>query len=105
VGKTQRIEIAPGSLARQAYGNREVREQFFCNYGLNPAFRAAIDKGNLKVSGVDSEGEARIVEISDHPFYLATLFLPQAASKPETPHPLIASYLRAAVALKAGKTT
>jgi CTP synthase (UTP-ammonia lyase) len=105
VGKTQKIEIAPDSLASQAYGGKEVLEQFFCNYGLNPAFRAEIDQGDLVVSGVDSEGEVRIVEIPAHPFYLATLFLPQVASKPDSPHPLIAAYLQAAVAVKAGKTT
>lgn len=97
VGKTQKIAITPGSIAHRAYGGKEVMEQFFCNYGLNPAFRDQINKSNPNVIGVDSEGEVRVVELSDHPFYVATLFLPQVASSPGTPHPLIVSYLEAAV--------
>ena len=54
--------------------------------------------GRLKITGVDVEGEARIVELSDHTFYVATLFLPQVSSKPDRPHPLIVAYLRAAIA-------
>jgi CTP synthase (UTP-ammonia lyase) len=77
---------------------REVTEQFHCNYGLNPQFREKVGTGKLKITGVDVEGEARIVELSDHPFYVATLFLPQVSSKPDRPHPLIVAYLRAALA-------
>jgi CTP synthase (UTP-ammonia lyase) len=40
------------------------------------------------------------MELSDHPFYVATLFLPQVASNPETPPPLIVSYLKAAIAFQ-----
>jgi CTP synthase (UTP-ammonia lyase) len=97
VGKTQKIAITPDSIAHRAYKGKEVMEQFFCNYGLNPAFRDQINKSKLNVTGVDSEGEARVVELSDHPFSVATLFLPQVASSPGTPHPLIVSYLEAAV--------
>ena len=75
-------------------------EQFFCNYGLNPVFRNEVNKGKLNITGVDPEGEVRIVELSDHPFYVATLFLPQVASKPESLHPLILAYLKAAEAFQ-----
>jgi CTP synthase (UTP-ammonia lyase) len=98
VGKTQVIKITPGSCAYQAYGLREVTEQFHCNYGLNPQFREKVGRGELKITGVDVEGEARIVELSDHAFYVATLFLPQVSSRPDRPHPLIVAYLRAALA-------
>jgi CTP synthase (UTP-ammonia lyase) len=94
-GKTQEIKIARESIAHRAYGEQKVTEQFFCNYGLNPVFRDEVNNGKLNITGVDPEGEVRIVELSDHPFYLATLFLPQVASKPEMPHPLIRAYLKA----------
>ncbi len=99
-GKTQRITITPESLAGRAYGKQEVLEQFFCNYGLNPRFRKEIGKGKLSVTGVDHDGEVRIVESSDHPFYVAVLFLPQVCSTPESPHPLIVAFLKAAVVFK-----
>jgi len=97
VGKTQTIKILPGSLLHRAYGREEVTEQFACNYGLNPQFRDKIEKSQLKITGVDLDGEVRVVELFDHPFYVATLFLPQIFSKPESPHPLIGAYLKAAV--------
>ena len=101
VGKTQEIKITPDSIAHRAYGKREAMEQFFCNYGLNPVFRNEVNKGKLSITGVDPEGEVRIVELSDHPFYVATLFLPQVASRPEGPHPLMLAYLKAAAAFQA----
>ena len=94
------IQITPGSFAPQAYGLREVTEQFHCNYGLNPQFREKVGKGKLKITGVEVEGEARIVELSDHVFYVATLFLPQVSSRPDRPHPLIVAYLRAALTFR-----
>lgn len=100
VGKTQTIKITLGSHARQAYGQQEVTEQFSCNYGLNPEFRDKIGKGHLKITGVDLDGEVRMVELSDHPFYVATLFVPQISSKPGSPHPLIVAFLRAAWAFQ-----
>lgn len=75
-------------------------EQFQCNYGLNPQFRDRFDRGKLKITGLDLEGQVRIVELIDHPFYVATLFLPQLSSRPENPHPLIVSYLKAALAFR-----
>jgi CTP synthase (UTP-ammonia lyase) len=101
VGQTERVQVLPGTLARRAYGADEVREQFRCNFGLNPAYRDQIGAGTLQVSGVGPLGEVRIVELSDHPFFLATLYLPQLSSSPDRPHPLILAYLRAARAARA----
>ena len=100
VGKTQTIKILPVSLVHRAYGRDEVTEQFACNYGLNPQFRDKVEKGQLKITGVDLDGEVRAVEVVEHPFYVATLFLPQISSAPESPHPLIVAYLRAALAFR-----
>jgi CTP synthase (UTP-ammonia lyase) len=96
-GKTQKIKILPGSIVHRVYGRDEVSEQFACNYGLNPQFQDKIEKGRLKITGVDLYGEVRVVEVLDHPFYVGTLFLPQISSAPGSPHPLIVAYLRAAL--------
>lgn len=101
VGKAQTIKILSGSLLHRAYGRYEATEQFACNYGFNSRFRDKIEKGKLKITGVGPDGEVRVVEISGHPLYVATLFLPQISSTPEAPHPLIVAYLRAASALRA----
>ena len=103
VSKTQAIKIVPGSHVHRAYGCKEVTERFYCSYGLNPKFRGRLGKGELRISGVDLNGETRIVELSDHPFYVTTLFVPQMFSKPESPHPLIVAYLRAALAFQTSR--
>ena len=101
-GKTDIITISPHSVAHRAYGRDEATEQFRCNYGLNQAYLRHFSNGSLKITGVDSAGEARIVELAGHPFYIATLFLPQLQSGPGAPHPLVLTYLAAAGAAAAG---
>ena len=100
VCKSRTIKITPGSLVHQAYKREEVVEQFVCSFGLNPEFLDKIEEGQLNFSGVDIDGEVRVVELADHPFYVATLFQPQISSKPGNPHPLIVACLRAALAFQ-----
>ena len=97
VGTSQVINIIPDSLAYQAYRQQEVTEKFSCNYGINPQFQDQFSQGRLRSTGVDLEGETRIAELSNHPFYMATLFLPQIISEPNRPHPLIVAYIKAAL--------
>jgi CTP synthase (UTP-ammonia lyase) len=97
VGKTQTIKIQPDSLLHKAYGREEGTEHFACNYGFNPRYRGSIEDGRLKITGVDLAGQVRVMELSEHPFYVGTLYLPQLSSTPESPHPLIVAYLRAAL--------
>jgi len=96
-GKTMRVHLQPHSLAARAYGEREVSEQYYCNFGLNPAYRALFEVSALRIVGSDQDGEPRIVELTGHPFYIATLFVPQVSSSLDHPHPLIVAYLRAAM--------
>ncbi len=100
VGKTETVRIIPGSFAHQAYGQEEVKEQFACNYGVNPGYRQRLQEGGLRISGIDVEGEVRIVELPSHRFFMGTLFLPQLLSRPERPHPLVTAYLRAALSFQ-----
>jgi CTP synthase (UTP-ammonia lyase) len=104
VGKTQTIKILPDSLLYEAYGREEGTEHFACNYGFNPMYLGSIEDGRLKITGVDLAGQVRVVELSEHPFYVGTLYLPQLSSTHESPHPLIVAYLRAALAFgRSGK--
>jgi CTP synthase (UTP-ammonia lyase) len=97
-GQTRKIKLVPKTKSAEAYERDETSEQFYCNFGLNPAFRDQLFKGPLRISGVDENGEVRIVEIVDHPFFIGTLFLPQISSTPSEPHPLVLSFLKAAKA-------
>jgi CTP synthase (UTP-ammonia lyase) len=100
VGASQTVRIVPGTLAHQAYGKEDTMEQFRCSYGINPAYRDTIEGGALRVAGIGPDREIRIVELSGHRFFIATLFLPQLSLSVEAPHPLIVAYLKAALAFK-----
>jgi CTP synthase (UTP-ammonia lyase) len=90
------IRVLPGTLAHRIYGTEEIVEEFRCKYGLNPGYRDKISKSGLRISGIDSAGEVRMIELSDHRFFIATLFLPQLSSRFDRPHCLIAAFVRAA---------
>src|SRR5881409_3456821 len=91
----QRIVLVPRTLAAWLYGSTDATEDYYCNYGVNPDYRLRLEAHGLRVSGVGSEGEIRIVELPEHPFFVATLFLPQARSTPAAPHPLVMGYAAA----------
>jgi len=90
--------VRPGTRASALYGVTAATEDFFCNYGVNPDYHRRLEAGGLRVSGLGGAGEVRIVELPDHPFFLATLFLPQARSTAASPHPLLAGYAAAVAA-------
>jgi CTP synthase (UTP-ammonia lyase) len=94
-GQTQPVTITPGTLAARLYGSSTVNEPFYCHYGLNPEYRAKLESAGVVVSGTGTDGVVRIVELRTHPFFLATLFVPQARSTPERPHPVIAGLVAA----------
>ncbi|MFI9845669.1 hypothetical protein ACIHFD_52205 [Nonomuraea sp. NPDC051941] len=100
-GRTMPVTLTPGSTVAALYGESEVKEQYYCNFGLNPAHQSALHEGGLRVTGRvtgrDDSGEARVLELPGHPFYLATLFVPQTRSLPGRPHPLVVGLLRAAL--------
>jgi len=105
VGSTETVTITPGTQTHRIYGQTEAREQFACNYGLNPAYQEQIIRGDLKIAGVGPEGEVRVVELTAHPFFIGTLYLPQVSSTPESPHPLLLAYLEAAQAFHAARAS
>ena len=95
VGRTMTIRLAADSRLAAAYGCTEIREQYQCNYGVNPEYVKALGSGRLRMVASDEEGAVRAVELPGHPFFVGTLFLPQHISTRETPHPLISDFLRA----------
>ena len=96
VGQSERVRLLGGSRAREVYGQEEVTEKFYCNFGLNPAHRAKIEGAGLRTSGLDKTGEVRVMELPGHRFFFGTLYVPQMSSTPERPHPLVSSLVRSA---------
>ena len=95
-GRTMTITLVRDSLVARSYGRTRAREQYLCNFGINPEYMDALCSGKLKAVGSDAEGTIRAVELPDHPFFVGTLYLPQLSSGPSNPHPLIAEFLRIA---------
>lgn len=96
VGQTMSIRLVDDVL-RVIYGASEATERYYCRFGVNPVHRPALEAGGLATAGVDAtDGDVRIVRIPTHPFFVATLFVPQSASTPERPHPLVTALVRAA---------
>src|SRR5262245_40283516 len=96
LGKKMTIVLNPTSRAYRLYGRGAVQEQYYCQFGLHPDYQPMIEEGGLRIAGFDTDGEARILELESHPFFMATLFLPQLDSTAEQPHPLITAYLQSA---------
>jgi CTP synthase (UTP-ammonia lyase) len=89
------VAVAPGSRAAALYAAETVVEPYRCGYALNPDYRAALERAGLRATGVDATGEVRIVELPHHPFFLATLFVPQLRSRPDHAHPLLRGFAAA----------
>jgi CTP synthase (UTP-ammonia lyase) len=90
------VTLVRGSRVAAAYGADEAVEDYYCNYGLSPAYRPRIESAGLRVTGVDDDGEVRVVELPSHPFFVATLFCFQTRSRADRPHPLVTAFVGAA---------
>ena len=78
------------------YGASKAIEAYYCNFSLNPEFTPAFANAVLRIVGWDADGEARVMEISQHPFFIGTLFVPQVRSTQKEPHPLVTAFIDAA---------
>ncbi len=97
VGKRMAVVVRAGTLAARLYGRNLVEENYYCNFALDPRFQPQLATAGMTISGVDERHDARIVELAEHPFFLATLFVPQIASTAQQPHPLVRGFVAAAV--------
>ncbi|MBI3416726.1 MAG: hypothetical protein HY043_15655 [Verrucomicrobia bacterium] len=98
VAATGTIQLRPGSQARAIFGRDEIVESFNCSYGLNASYQSRLNDGVLQISGVDTAGAARVIELTGHPFFMATLFQPELSALEGRPHPLILRFVEAALA-------
>lgn len=94
-GREMELTFSPGSRVAEIYGATSVTEQYYCNFGVNPDYVSLLQSGSLKITGSDSEGEIRVIELPGHPFFLGTLFVPQTSSRVDQPHPLVTAFMRA----------
>jgi CTP synthase (UTP-ammonia lyase) len=96
VGKAGTVQLRSGSHVAGIYPTKLAEELYACSYGINPEYEGPLEAAGLSVVGRDNSDQvARVFELADHPFYVATLYVPQAQSLPTAPHPLIVAFVRA----------
>ena len=96
--------LADGSKAQELYGNKEISERHRHRYEVNNDFRKALTENGMVLSGVSPDGRiVEMVELSDHPFYIATQAHPEFKSRPNRPHPLFRGLIAAAAEYHAAK--
>lgn len=83
------------SAVSRICGSHTLKEKYYCNFGLNTDYQNQIHEAGFRVVGIDATNEARILELEGHPFYIATLFIPQMNSSARGPHALITAFLKA----------
>ncbi len=103
MGGTMRLgaypcQLAPGSRAARIFGVQEISERHRHRYEVNNEYRDVLSEKGMALSGLSPDGMlVEIIEIPDHPWFIATQFHPELRSRPAHPHPLFASFIEAAV--------
>lgn len=98
----QTCQLAEGSKAREIYGNAEIVERHRHRYEINDQFVADLEKAGLVFSGRSVDNSlVEMVELKDHPWYVACQFHPEFTSTPRDGHPLFTGFVNAALAHRA----
>ncbi|WP_028990712.1 CTP synthase [Thermithiobacillus tepidarius DSM 3134] len=98
----QACKLEAGSLAARVYGGERVLERHRHRFEFNNRFRDALTQAGLRISGTSEDGQlVEMVELPDHPWFLACQFHPEFTSTPRHGHPLFEAFIRAAMAQRA----
>lgn len=101
----QRCELKEGSLAAKTYGSSSVVERHRHRYEFNNKYREVLESKGLVLSGLSQDGSlVEMVELSDHPWFMACQFHPEFTSRPREGHPLFTGFIGAALDHQKNKT-
>jgi len=93
----QPCHVVPGTRAAAAYREHVVYERHRHRYEVNPAYHEVLTRAGLVFSGLSPDGRlVEIIELPDHPFFMAGQFHPELRSRPTRPHPLFREFVGAA---------
>ncbi|MGB6127587.1 MAG: CTP synthase [Psychrilyobacter sp.] len=102
MGGTMRLGLYPcklkdGTLARELYGEELIYERHRHRFEFNNEFKENMENAGLIISGASPDGRlAEIIEIKDHPYFIAGQFHPEFKTRPNRPHPLFSGLITAA---------
>jgi len=96
--------LTPGSRAAAVYGTEVVYERHRHRFEVANRYRPELEAAGLVVSGQSPDGRlVEIVELRDHPWFVASQFHPEFRSRPDRPHPLFDGFVGTALALREGR--
>ncbi|RKQ63665.1 CTP synthase [Thermovibrio guaymasensis] len=105
-GGTMRLGAYPcvlkeDTFSYKAYGVKEISERHRHRYEFNNAFRETLEKAGLVIAGTSPDGKlVEVVEIKNHPWFVAVQYHPEFKSRPRKPHPLFVNFVKAAKELR-----
>jgi len=87
-------KLKPGTKARKLYGAESVQERHRHRYEFNNAYRMQLEESGLVVAGESPDGKlVELIELNDHPFFMASQFHPEYKSRPDRPHPMFDGFI------------
>lgn len=93
-----RCQLAPGTFSEKAYGTTEIWERHRHRYEFNNAYLDRFTAGGMVIAGRNPDRNlVEIVEVKDHPFFVAVQFHPELKSRPNRPHPLFRDFVCASI--------
>jgi CTP synthase len=96
--------LTPGSRAGAAYGVEVIYERHRHRFEVNNAYRRDLERAGMVLSGQSPDGRlVEIIELRDHPWFVASQFHPEFRSRPDRPHPLFRAYIGACIAVGEGR--
>ena len=91
--------LKEGTKALQVYGRKEIRERHRHRYEFNNAYREQMQAKGFLIAGTSPDGQlVELIELRDHPWFLACQYHPEFQSKPNQPHPLFRGFVNACLA-------
>jgi CTP synthase len=92
----QECHLQPNTLARRIYGRETIAERHRHRYEFNNGYLERMRAAGLVFAGFSADGLVEMIELKDHPWYVACQFHPEFTSNPRDGHPLFSSFVRAA---------
>ena len=108
IGGTLRLGAYPcvlrdGTIAHEVYGKKEISERHRHRYEVNNDYREVLCEHGMILSGLSPDGTiVEMIELKDHPYYVATQAHPEFKSRPDAPHPLFNGLIKAGIKQKCG---
>jgi len=109
MGGTMRLGAYPcvlkdDSLAASVYGRTEITERHRHRYEFNNAYREEFEKAGMDIVGLSPDGNyVEVIEIKNHPYFIASQYHPEFKSRPNRPHPLFTGWIKAALKKRSEK--